>query len=173
MTYKTTGYALREAIKQHELRRDTAARAFNGSLRVFPGEAKDSPQSIIESFLAAERAIAMLQTVQMQYNLMVKVMIPGMATEQPLAMAIKLVGGVARSEKMWRSAAAPKEERYGYGDNDTRDPNQIRATATVAMKDLVGLATASAKQSAALRQAIAVANATEVTVESLDASLFE
>jgi hypothetical protein len=168
---KTTGYDLREAIKQHELRRDTAARAFNGSLKAFPGEEKDTPEAIIAAFSAAERAITLLQTAQMRYNLVVTVTAGG--ETMPLALAIKVVGGVARVEKMWRSAAGPKEDRYGYNQDDVRDPNQIRAVATVQVGAALKLASAAAKRSSALRKAIAVGNATEVEIESLDAALLE
>jgi hypothetical protein len=48
MKMRVTGYMLREAIKQHELRRDTAASAFDGSLKVFPGETKEAPGLIVD-----------------------------------------------------------------------------------------------------------------------------
>jgi hypothetical protein len=168
---KTTGYDLREAIKQHELRRDTAARGFNGALKKFPGEEKQSPESIVEAFTAAEVAITTLQTAQMRYNLAVTVTASGKT--MPLALAIKLVGGIARVEKMWRSVAGPKEDRYGYSHDDVRDPNQLRAVPTVPAGTALKLASAAAKRSSALRKAIAVGNATEVEIEGLDAALFE
>lgn len=168
---KTTGYDLREAIKQHELRRDTAARAFNGSLKAFPNEEKESPEAVIHAFTAAELAITTLQTAQMRYNLAVTITANGKT--MPLALAIKIVGGIARVEKMWRSAAGPKEDRYGYNNDDVRDPSQIRAVATIQAGATLKLASAAAKQSSALRKAIAVGNATEVEIESLDATLFE
>jgi len=167
---KTTGYALREAIKQQELLRETAARSFNTTLKVFPGEDKDSPTAVMDAMLRAETAIARLQTAQMRYNLMVTVQVDG--SKSPLAVAVKLVGGVARAEKMWRSAAAPKEDRYGYRNDDERDPNQVRASATISTQETLKHATVMAKRSAALRQAIAVANATEVEIEDLEPSLF-
>lgn len=168
---KITGYALREAIKQHQLRMDTLARSFNGSLKVFPGESKESPAALVESFLQEERAIAQLQVAQMRFNLAVFVQFQGGRIS--LAEAIKRIGGVARAEKMWRSAAGPKEDRFGYHNEDVRDVNQIRATSTVTPNEAVKNATSIAKQSGALRAAIAVANATEVEIEDLDSALIE
>lgn len=167
---KTTGYALREALKQQELLRETASRSFNDTLKAFAGEIKDSPVSVMDAMIRAEAAIASLQTAQMRYNLMVTVKVED--TTFSLAAAVKLVGGVARAAKMWQSVAAPKEDRYGYRNTDERDPNQLRAEPTINTQEALKLATIMAKRAAALRQVIAVANATEVEIEDLDPSLF-
>jgi hypothetical protein len=167
---KTTGYALREAIKQHELRKDTAAGAFDGSLKMWPGENKEPPTTIVDTFLRAEAAIAKLQTVQAKYNLTVQVEFDG--RKMPLSEAIKLIGGIARVEKMWRSVAAPKKDRYGY-DRDERQAGVTVAVATMTSSEAVKLAQAAAKRAGALRATIATANAQEVEIENLDLSLFE
>jgi hypothetical protein len=172
---KVTGYMLREAIKQHELRREAAYRAFNDALKVFPGEVKDSPVSIVEQLLAAERAIAALQTAQMRYNLAVRVELYGHGwdrTAMTLGEAIKLVGGESRAEKLWRSAAGPKKDKYRY-ESDEIDPTHVRAQPTIKPQEAVKLATAAGKRAGALRAAIATANATEVEIEDLSPALFE
>lgn len=168
---KVTGYQLREAIKQHELRKDTAAGEFSGSLKKFPEEVKDEPVKVVERFLAAEGAIAQLQVAQMRYNLAVTVTY-GSGTVT-LAEAIKRVGGEGRVEKMWRTATNPKTDRYGYGDADSRDPTQIRAISTISTSEVVKLATVAGKRAGALRAAIATANAREVEIEDLTPALFE
>lgn len=169
---KITGYALRETIKQHELRRDTAAQSFDGSLKAFPKEDKPSPQSVVEQFLVAERAIAQLQVAQMRYNLAVTVQVAG--ESMTLAEAIKRVGGEGRSEKMWRSAAGPKKDRYGsYRDEDEIDPTKVRAVPTVTTAEAVKLATQAGKRAGAMRAAIATANATSIEIEGLFPALFE
>lgn len=176
---KITGYMLREAIKQHELRRDTAARAFDGSLKVFPDEEKDSPSTIVEQFLAAETAVAQLQVAQMRYNLAVMVEVTGPGpyagdkVSMTLAEAIKRVGGEGRVEKMWRSATGPKKDRYSGYDNDEIDPTRIRARAVLKASEAVKLASVAGKRAGALRAAIATANAREVEIESLSPTLFE
>ncbi len=168
---KTTGYALREAIKQFELRRDTAARAFNGTLKAFPDDKKDKPTEVVAQFLTAEKAISRLQVAQMRYNLVVTVEVQG--EKMTLAEAIKRIGGDARAEKMWRSAAGPAPERYGYNNDDVRDPNQVRATATITAGEATKLASGAAKRAGAFRAAIAVGNAREIELEDLDPALFE
>ena len=167
---RITGYALREAIKQHELRRDTAFGSFAGSLKKFPDEVKEAPSELVKQFLQAERAISQLQTSQMRYNLAVMVEVYGEKTT--LAQAIKSIGGIARAEKMWRSAVGPKEDKYGYSD-DVRDPKQLRATPTVTTSEAAKNASRIAKTTGAIRQAIAIANATVVEIEDLDAALLE
>jgi len=168
---KVTGYMLREAIKQHELRRDTAASAFDGSLKVFPGETKEAPNTIVEKFLAAEEAEAKLQTAQMQYNL--AVIVQANSTTMALAEAIKTVGGYGRAEKMWRSAANPnKKERYGFND-DEMDPTRVRAAATITSSEAMKQTTVAGKRAGSLRAAIATANAKEVEIEDLSPALFE
>lgn len=169
---KTTGYMLREALKQHELRKDTASQAFNGSLKKFDDETKDSPQSIVEQFLAAERAIAQLQIAQKRYNLAVEVEVLG--EKMTLAEAVGRVGGEARAEKMWRSATGSKADRYSFGLNaDERDPTKLVAKATVTPSEAAKLASAAAKRAGAFRAAIATGNAREVEIENLSPALFE
>jgi hypothetical protein len=180
MHMKITGYALREAIKQHELRRDTAASGFDGSLKAFPGDEKMKPQEIVQVFLTAEEAIAKLQVAQMRYNLAVTVEVAGAGhyvgdkETMTLAEAIKRVGGMGRSEKMWRSAAGPKKDRYGsYASEDEIDPTRVRAKPTMTTSEAVKLATVAGKRAGGFRAAIATANATPVEIEDLSPALFE
>ncbi len=173
---KVTGYQLREAIKQHELRRDTASREFADSLKKFPGEEKDAPTQVVDRFLESEKAIAQLQVAQMRYNLAITVELPvftGFTSKIPLAEAIKRVGGEGRVEKMWRTATNPKAERYSYGNDDERDPTRVRAVQTIATGEMVKLATVAGKRAGSLRAAIATANAREVEIEDLTSALFE
>ena len=169
---KVTGYMLREAIKQHELRRDTASQSFNGSLKKFPDEEKPTPQAVVEQFLAAEAAIARLQVSQMRYNLEVKVNVAGEV--MTLGEAIKRVGGLGRAEKMWRLAAGPKKDRYGSDyEQDEIDPAKVRSQATLTVNEAVKLAARAGKQAGAMRAAIATANATEIEVSDLSPVHFE
>ncbi len=177
---KTTGYALREAIKLQELRRDTAARAFNGSLKAFPQPAelaskvpvKETPQQVVAVFLKAEASIAKLQVAQARYNLLVTVTVEGVTLT--LSEAIKSIGGVARAEKMWRTAAGPKPDRYAsYSNEDEIDPTKLRAIPTITPTEAVKLAAQVAKRAGALRAGIATGNTREVEIEDLDPALFE
>lgn len=169
---KATGWALKEAIKQQELRRDTAHRSFAGTLKCFADESKQSPDSVVKQFLEAEQAIAKLQVAQARYNLMVTVTL---GSEQiTLCEAVKRIGGLGRAEKMWRTATGSKPDRYGgYGNDDVRDPTQIRAQSTISVSDAAARASAQAKEAGRLRAAIATANSRELEIESLEGSLFE
>ena len=168
---KTTGYTLREAIKQAELRRDTAANAFNGSLKKFPDEEKETPQSIVDTFTKAEKALVSLQVAQMRYNLAIQVEVNG--EKMSLAEAIKRVGGAGRIEKMWKGAIAEPTKRGYMEDIDERDTTKIRAVRTIPAAEAMKLATTSGKKSGSLRAAISVANGKEVELEGLDPALFE
>jgi hypothetical protein len=172
MKMKTTGFDIREARKLWELRRDTAARAFNGSLKKFDDEEKESPQGVANMFLAAASALAQIEVAQCRYNLKVEVQVQG--KKMLLMDAIKLIEGAARAEKMWRSAAGPVPDRYGsYNGSDERDPTKVVAKATVTPQEAMKLASHTAKRAGALRAAIAVGNTREVELEDLDPALFE
>jgi hypothetical protein len=73
----------------------------------------------------------------------------------------------------WRGVAVPKKDRYSYRDDDVREANQIRAKATVTTEEATGYARKAAKFASALREAIQVATATEIEIDSLDPALFE
>ena len=168
---RVTGYQLREAVKQQVLQRDRVARAFPGSLKAFKDEPpEESPQQLGSTLVSAENAIARLQTVQMRYNLSVRVTVGG--ETMPLAAAVKMLGGVQRAEKMWRAAATPKTERL-YG-SDERTSDTVVKKPTISAKEAQEQVITMARQASALRQAIAVANATAIDIEDkdLDASLF-
>lgn len=173
---KLTGYALRAAIKEWELRRDFAVSQFTPSLKKFPGETKETPQEISARFLECETAIAGLQVAQARYNLQVMLQVgsvDGGTLSVPLAYAIKIIGGRGRLEKMWRSAASGESTRNRYGtDDDVRDPNQIRAQPTVDSQEAAELARKASKTASRIRQAIAEANGISIELE-VDPSWFE
>lgn len=154
-----TGYQLREAIKQWELRKDAANRVFDESLKIFPGEEKPHPSKLIEQYLAAEVAIAQLQTAQAHYNLIVSFDFEG--HKITLCEAVKSLGGYSRVEKLWRTAAGGgKKERYGHSSDDERDTTKIYAVQVVTPMQGVEQATIAAKRASALRAGIATGNAT-------------
>ena len=172
---KVTGYQLREAIKRQTLLRDTAAAMFTDSLRKFPGEDKPVPDEMMASFYRADTAIAKLQVAQMRYNLIVKIgtfaMMHADQKSMTLAEAVKRLGGSGRCEKMWRGAATPTEKRFGY--DETRREDEVRAMPQLTLIEAAKRSSAAAKGVGQLRQAIAVANATEVEVEDLDEELLQ
>lgn len=168
---KTTGYMIREAIKMWELRRDTAAGAYPGSLFAFPEEKKEKPTAIVEQFLTSEKAIAKLHVAQSRYNLAVTCEVQG--EKMTLEEVIKRIGGPARAEKLWRQAAGPKTDRYGYNSDQVRNEGQVVASKTIETKEAMKLASEAAKTAGKFRQAIATGNTREVEIEDLDPALFE
>lgn len=167
---KVTGYQLREAIQTWKLRKTTAEASFTDSLSKFEGETKEAPIAIVEQVLAAEMAIVRLQVAQTQYNLLVKVNVPGEGSLS-LAEVIKVSGVIGRIEKVWAGTTA--RDPYGYGNSRVRDPSQLRAEATITPKEILAQTTALSKRAGAYRAAIGGGNTHEVEIESLDAALFE
>lgn len=166
---KITGYQLREALKQQTLKRDAISPTFNGTLKRYPGEEKETPGEVMQEFLVTELAVTKLQVAQMRYNLAVNVSVLG--EPMTLAEAIKRVGGPARAEKMWRSATSKKES--SYFNEDERDPNKERSVSVLSPKETISLAQGAAKQAGAFRAAIALGNAEVVEIEDLSPALFE
>ena len=168
---KVTGYGLREAIKLHKLRSDEAASSFDSTLKIFAGDTKETPQEVVERYLAAEAAVSRLQAAQAEYNLIVKVTIDGVSIT--LSEAIKRVGGLGRAEKMWRSAASPKKDRYGSSIEDTRNATIEYAKPTLSPTEAAVFASKVAKTAGRFRAAIAAANTVEVDIKDLDPTLLE
>lgn len=165
---KISGYGLREAIKEHSLRSSTAASGFDRTLKAFKSEResgqKDTPQVVAGRFLDAEMAVARLQTVQSEYNLKVTLVFEGETIT--LTQAVKMIGGLARAEKMWRSVASPKKDRYGYDDVELeRDPTKERAEFQITQTEAAVLSSRLARKAGRLRAAIATANATEIELD--------
>lgn len=171
---KVTGYQLREAIKRHQLVRDSAAKLFDDSLKAFPDEEKESPNAIMDRLMYAEEAIALLQVAQQRYNLAVFVAPDARAPARliTLSAAVKLLGGYGRREKMWRSAASPKG-KDNWGRTDERSKDTLIAKPTIHYSAAGELAETSARLAAGMRQAIALGNAAEIELEDLSAALFE
>ena len=167
---KITGYKLQHRLKEWHHARDIAAALFADSLHRFHGEEKTSPREAFQAYQVAEDAIARLQTAQARYNL--DIVVAPLGQEMSLAEAVKRVGGAGRMEKMWRSMAAPKKGGYGYGNDLVRNTDEVRAVRTIPPQEAMDHAKKAARFASALREAIQVANATELE-SSLDPKLFE
>lgn len=171
---KVTGYKLREAIKEWELRRDAAQESFDGTLAKFDDEAKESPLVVMETINKCEKIIAHLQTVQVAYNLSVRVDVLG--EQISLAEAVKRVGGVERSELMWRNAMralAParsySRNRLTYGGAVANQEEMAKATLTQA--DAREQTSLAAKMVGAVKAAIATGNCFELDITDLNPEL--
>jgi hypothetical protein len=164
-----TGYNLREALKYWGLRRDAAFQAFPGSLHKFAGEEKKRPEDIVRDLIQAEHKVFRLQVAQMQYNLQVMVNFQG--SEITLAEAIKRITLAGKVAKMWTTASTPPRHSY-LSDRLVRDANQERAQPVLSPEELLELSTLTSQHCEALRTAIAVGNAKEVTLD-LDPGLLQ
>ncbi|OHD20990.1 MAG: hypothetical protein A2Y38_09465 [Spirochaetes bacterium GWB1_59_5] len=168
---KTTGYKLQHALRELHHRRDMAASQFDDGLHQFEDDGKETPTEAFKVFSATEAQIAKLEVAQARYNLGQRVTVQG--ESMTLAEAVKRVGGAGRMEKMWRSIAAPKKDRYGYDHDLVRDASQERAKRTVSYKEAGDFAQKASRFASALREAIQVANSAEVEIEDLTPALFE
>ena len=168
---KVTGYKIREAISRNKLRRDTANSQFTDSLHVFPNEKKRTPDELVAIIEVAEDRIAKLQVLQDRYNL--ENVVDG---GQSLAYVVKRIGGLERQEKMWRSAATQKKDKWASFTRDNpllRDKESVAASAVVPPEGCAQRAEQLQKQIAGLRELTGVANGRELDFTDLDGSLFE
>lgn len=170
---KVTGYAIREALRRWQLRRDTAESQFTGTLLRFEDEKKPSPEEIVKLTLEAEIAIARLQLLQTRYNLAVTVTVDGIGSHLTLLECIKRFGGLGRVEKLWKVASTEKSDRYGYSDRSVRDKDQIIAQRAVTYEEAARHTIEAGRTVGKLREAVAVGNAREVEFEDFDGTLFE
>lgn len=172
---KVTGYKLREALRRWQLRRETASAQFPETLKAFPGEQKPAPVLVASQVVDAEERIASLQTAQTIYNTRVRIDAPGWPSATTLLEAIKLVGALGRVEKMWRSGIAKRDKYqfYRHDDPNRRKADEVVAERTISPDEIAKQTAIIGSRLAALREAIAVGNATAIDIENLDASLFE
>ena len=170
---KVTGYAIREALRRWQLRRDTADSQFKGTLMRFKDEVKASPLDVIQKIADAEVAVAKLQVLQTVYNSRVTVSVEGVGSNLTLLECIKRFGGLGRVEKHWRDAATEKPDRYGLTDRSVREEGQVYAERAISFEDASRQAIVTGLLLGKLREAVAVGNAREIEFESLDATLFE
>ena len=165
---KINGYKLQTAIKQAQEQREFAEKRFHGGIFAFPGEKKPNPGATAVEIVKLEAKIARLQAAQASYNLQVQIVTD--AGSLSLHQAVKLVGGAARIEKLWKEALSQVSgetvDRYGGGRQ--RQADAIIATPQVSIEEAEAAANAASTYTRMLREKIAAANATEI---DLDVSL--
>lgn len=164
------GYKIRERIKELTVLKDGAAHLFHNSLYRFKNDdpADKEPIVAMDHFLSADFKLARLEELQQMYNANVKVKFLDYDSETfscTLALAVKLVGGAGRCEKMWRSEVTEKKGRYSYNDeNRQRSLNEEYAQKTVTASECLSRASSAAKRAASIRAAIATGNSTKITL---------
>ncbi len=171
-----TGYMLKEAIKMSGLELDAIRSGFDDSLFAFAGDEKQDPVEIAKQTEKLEAQVANLQTAQAEYNLNVTVNVKGIegtSADMSLGAAIRLVGGMGRLAKMWRTAARGKiRDRWDRQRVETRSKDMDVAQPTVSKSDALAQAKNYERFASGLRNAIAVGNTTKLDIAWIDASLF-
>jgi hypothetical protein len=162
---KINGYLIREAIKRWTLYRDTVQAQFKESLYYFDEDQKSDPIAVMNEFNKADSSIAYLEEAQQRFNQIVQVTV--LNETMPLTRAVKLVGNAGRREKMWRDASIKKKDRYSYDDKMSRSKDTEYAKSAISRADAIEESAKSSKFAAALRNAIARGNNTDVNLESL------
>lgn len=167
---KVTGNKIREALRRAVFRRQILDQQFSTTLYAFEGEQKATPQATAEEFQKADSDVAMLQAIQQYFNQ--NTIVKTSDGKMPLALAIKLIGGAGRVEKMWREAAGGgKKDRYAYdGERKTRNKDEIRAELQVTPEESLKKADKAARRASSLREAIADGNAKEMKIDNEDVS---
>ena len=172
---QVTGYRFKEAIKMAGLELDAVRSTFDESLFVFAGDEREDPVAIAKTIEQLESQVAMLQTAQAEYNLAVAVSVKdtdGNKIDMSLGAAIRLVGGMGRLAKMWRTAARGKiRDRWDRQRVETRSKDLDVAQPTVPKRDALNLAKQYERFASALMNAIAVGNTTKLDIAGVDASL--
>ena len=108
---KVTGYEITRRLRELQEERDITQERFSSGLSVYPSmrdKVVATPKELSLSVLSLEAQIALLQTIQNEYNLTVIVAVEGVTMS--LAQAIKTVGGLGRVSKLWRNTARPTKE---------------------------------------------------------------
>lgn len=169
---KINGYQIRETIRRLTLQRDITATQFKDNLYAYEGEEASDPVRTMTEYQELDRRVALIETLQQKYNQMVSVEVDGCPMN--LSLAVKLVGGAGRREKMWRDAAAPKKDRYSYANERmSRSKDTEYASRTISTDAAVNMAQKAGKYAASLRSAIAKGNTTEFEHQAFGMTEFE
>ncbi len=172
---KITGFQLTYRLKELQDAREIATAQFNDALFTFASDSdmKLSPVELARVQTDAERTIAALQVAQARYNLAVTVDVQG--ERMTLHEAVKLVGGASRMAKLWKEAAKRTDgPGYGYLSGQmSRDKDHEYARRTVSVQECLERSREATRWASALRQAIQLANGTEIDMEGLDPALFQ
>jgi hypothetical protein len=167
---KTTGYKLRQVLKELEIKRESLGRQFNNSFFAFPEDVgkKRKPLDIAAELSKVEDDIALFQTAVTEFNLKARVSVQGRL--MPLAQAVKMIGGVARMIEHWNRA-----DNFISSDSDRvrikkKEDEVIQAEPQVSPDQILEVRQQVEKLAAAIRAAVAQGNSEEVEI-SLDLSI--
>ena len=179
-----TGHRIIQRLKELKAERSMLNDRYPGTLFQFPSDLEQEdalmPEAIIGKLVLIEGKIAWLQHAQARYGQKVEVIFEG--HNCTLALAVKLLGGMDRAEKLWRQAAKVSDGERGkrrtlFSDYDRKksDPDEERLVRVVSLESAMKQAQAMSRRCSAMRGAIAVANSRETTCAEigLDPELLE
>lgn len=170
---QVNGYLIREALKRWERQRSIASQVFNDSLYKFSDDTKPSPTEVMQQFQQADANYAKLQDLQQEYNRNVTLTIGGESMR--LSLAVKLIGGAGRTEKMWSSTlTGAKTDRYSYQQEriHERSKDVERAKPQLSQKQCLEYASTATQYTSNLRAAIALANTTQMAAANFSEQEF-
>jgi len=175
---KLNGFRLQSGLRDLELKKQAAESEFQDSLHFFANESKTSPEKLMEVYVDAERKLSHLQEIQSRYNLKVEVSVrlnEKNTLKMSLQHAIKLVGGAARAEKLWREATNGKKSVRSYyhkDDSTVRSKDNEYAQPAMTPSQIASQIRDASRFVSALREAIQVGNSTNVELD-IPANLLE
>lgn len=164
---KINGYQLREALKRLTLQRDVLQSQFKESLHTFEiSSTPPSPIKLMDSLEKTEFQIALLEEAQQKFNQIVRVNVQNETFS--LVRAVKLVGGAARREKLWKDIILPQNvSRYSFPEPLSRNKDTVYAVPTISKEEALIQSKDATLFASALRNAIAKGNNAEVDIESI------
>lgn len=141
------GFRIQRAIREWTVKRDTLSALIESA--VASAAPAEQFSVLMGKYDQAELAIAQLQVAQARYNLDVGVKLDSSNQEISLSEAVKRIGGLSRSEKLWKSIATNTEAA-----------------------DALKLVAAKSRIASEFRSAISVGNGKEFEIE-VDPGLFD
>ena len=166
-----SGSKIKNALQATQRRLESQVRIFQHSLSYLEGEvapvALDDTMRLIQKY---ETGVSRLQTVQLEYNLAVKVDVLGV--KMTLCQAIKSLGGADRIAVLWDGASKFEVEinRFRVSTTDKPLPKVLR---TMSAETACERSIDADKWRNALRGAVAEGNTTSVMMPNVDPALFD
>lgn len=162
---KITGYQLREALRHWRSVLEGLAIDLKGSLYYFDIKEKIDPLIIAEDYKTAEDAVSRIEEAQQRYNLRINLTIAD--EPQTLTYAIKALGMAGRYAAIWKAVASDKQSKRGWDDSydRVRNKDDVHAKRTISKETASKMRTAANRYAADIRQAIALANASNIEID--------
>lgn len=167
------GFQLQLLLKEAHAEREMLVTRFPQSLWYFDGETPGQPILEMAALMNIEIRIVQLQCAQAVYNLRVDVE-AGASGKMTLMEAVKGLGGVQRSSKLWKKTIMPDKGglRYRLSQDETvpaaRDKDKAYPLRALPVQQCKEAAMTADRHASELKAAIQRGNATEMAAKDLD-----